>query len=368
GARLADDAGARIDPCAPARPAVRAGRGRRVPDRRIERLPPRWRGHDRDRVPAAAAARYAEPASAARAALRKRPARQRAGHAAARRHAPPSVCRSGRARRHAAGGGDGRDAAPARRGRAARPAFAGARLARVPSDRVHRAQPRHGRPLRRGRRARAEHQPPPARSADARDRRPLDCRAPVEPAPRARGGGPARSAPRRDQRGADSLRQRIRGRRAFHARVQAALWLHAGAVAARQLSRRLPTRAGLPIMDGEALAVADTAGRRMTMIGTRRAAAALFAAVAMAACTPAIQAQQPADIPINGSRVHPESITSDAAGNIYVGSVPGTIYRAAAGATSAEPWIEPSAENGLTSLFGVFADDARGLLWACNNP
>lgn len=104
------------------------------------------------------------------------------------------------------------------------------------------------------------------------------------------------------------------------------------------------------------------------MIGTRRAAAALFAAVAMAACTPAIQAQQPADIPINGSRVHPESITSDAAGNIYVGSVPGTIYRAAAGATSAEPWIEPSAENGLTSLFGVFADDARGLLWACNNP
>ena len=87
------------------------------------------------------------------------------------------------------------------------------------------------------------------------------------------------------------------------------------------------------------------------MIG-RRQAAALFAAVAIAACTPATQAQQPADIPINGSRVHPESITSDAAGNIYVGSVPGTIYRAAAGATSAEPWIEPSAQNGLTSLFG----------------
>lgn len=74
------------------------------------------------------------------------------------------------------------------------------------------------------------------------------------------------------------------------------------------------------------------------------------------------------DIPINGSRVHPESITSDAAGNIYTSSVGGTIYRAEAGAASADPWIVPSPENGLTSLFGVLADDRRGLLWACNNP
>jgi sugar lactone lactonase YvrE len=76
----------------------------------------------------------------------------------------------------------------------------------------------------------------------------------------------------------------------------------------------------------------------------------------------------PADIPINGTRVFPESITSDAAGNIYTGSVPGTIYRAVPGSASAEPWIAPSAENGLTSVFGVFADDRRGLLWVCNNP
>ena len=92
-----------------------------------------------------------------------------------------------------------------------------------------------------------------------------------------------------------------------------------------------------------------------------------FAIAAALACAGGAAAAQ-SDIPINGSRVHPESITSDGAGNIYVSSVGGTIYRAAAGATSAEPWIVPGPENGLTSLFGVLADDRRGLLWACNNP
>lgn len=76
----------------------------------------------------------------------------------------------------------------------------------------------------------------------------------------------------------------------------------------------------------------------------------------------------PANVTINGSRVFPESLTSDAADNLYNGSNNGTIYRALKGAATAEPWIVPSAENGLRSLFGVFADDARGLLWACDNP
>jgi hypothetical protein len=82
-----------------------------------------------------------------------------------------------------------------------------------------------------------------------------------------------------------------------------------------------------------------------------------------------VQAQPaPADIPINGTRVFPESITSDAAGNIYNGSVPGTIYRTVPGGVRAEPWIVPNAENGLTSVFGVFAHDPTGTLWVCNNP
>lgn len=86
------------------------------------------------------------------------------------------------------------------------------------------------------------------------------------------------------------------------------------------------------------------------------------------ACTTVSDGAAGGDIRINGSRVHPESITSDRAGNIYVGSVPGIVYRAMAGSRTAEPWILPDDANGLMSLFGVLADDRRGLLWACNNP
>ncbi len=97
-------------------------------------------------------------------------------------------------------------------------------------------------------------------------------------------------------------------------------------------------------------------------------AAAAIALVLLTGCETVPLTQTPADIVINGARVHPESITADAAGNIYVGSVGGTIYRALAGSTTAEPWIAPTAQNGLTSLFGVLADDRHGLLWVCNNP
>jgi sugar lactone lactonase YvrE len=95
---------------------------------------------------------------------------------------------------------------------------------------------------------------------------------------------------------------------------------------------------------------------------------AIVAALLLAGCTTVPATPPAADILINGSRIHPESITADGAGNIYVGSIGGTVYRALAGTTTAEPWIVAGAANGLTSLFGVLADDARGLLWVCNNP
>lgn len=79
-------------------------------------------------------------------------------------------------------------------------------------------------------------------------------------------------------------------------------------------------------------------------------------------------AQQIKDILIAGDRVFPESLSADSAGNIYIGSDAGIIYRAQAGSERAEPWITPSAENGLLSVFGVLADDARGVLWVCSNP
>jgi len=85
-------------------------------------------------------------------------------------------------------------------------------------------------------------------------------------------------------------------------------------------------------------------------------------------CATVPPAGPPAEVTINGSRVYRESIPADAAGNLYNGSNGGTIYRTLAGTTTAEPWIVPDAHNGLRSLFGVFADDRHGLLWACDNP
>ena len=91
------------------------------------------------------------------------------------------------------------------------------------------------------------------------------------------------------------------------------------------------------------------------------------AIAALMGCS-ALPAPAHADIPMEGSRIHPESITSDAAGNIYTGSTGGTIYRVVPGGDKAVPWIAPSAENGLMSVFGVFADNRTGTLWVCNNP
>jgi len=74
------------------------------------------------------------------------------------------------------------------------------------------------------------------------------------------------------------------------------------------------------------------------------------------------------EVRMQGERLHPESITSDADGTLYIGSNPGTIFRALAGEEEARPWIAPDAVNGLQTVFGVLVDDRRGLLWVCSNP
>lgn len=74
------------------------------------------------------------------------------------------------------------------------------------------------------------------------------------------------------------------------------------------------------------------------------------------------------DVKIDGSRIFPESLSSDAAGNIYVGSNAGTVYRSLAGSDMAIPWITPNDVNGLMTVFGVLVDEPRGLLWICTNP
>lgn len=111
----------------------------------------------------------------------------------------------------------------------------------------------------------------------------------------------------------------------------------------------------------------------MALIGKRAAlaAGAALLALGLGACVtvstgnPAAPSVQ--DITIAGTQVFPESVTSDAAGNVYVGSGDGTIYRAVPGSATAQPWVRPDATNGLRSLFGVLADDRSGLLWTCDN-
>lgn len=88
----------------------------------------------------------------------------------------------------------------------------------------------------------------------------------------------------------------------------------------------------------------------------------LLAAAAMLAAG-AARAQ---DITVNGARVFPESVTSDKAGDVIFGSMgTGGVYRAKAGETTAELWIDPKV-SGITFMAGVFADDASGTLYACS--
>jgi streptogramin lyase len=78
-------------------------------------------------------------------------------------------------------------------------------------------------------------------------------------------------------------------------------------------------------------------------------------------------AQSRAEITIHDTGVQAENLTSSQDGTVYFGSTAkGTIYRAAPGATQAEPWIQASTA-GLTNVLGVLADDTRNTLWVCQN-
>lgn len=104
----------------------------------------------------------------------------------------------------------------------------------------------------------------------------------------------------------------------------------------------------------------------LTKSKTLRAIVAGLLLAPAAACATVPDA--PPDIVLPGERLFPESITSDAAGHIYIGSNPGAVFRARAGETMAQPWIVPDVANGLATVFGVLVDEGRGLLWVCSNP
>lgn len=74
------------------------------------------------------------------------------------------------------------------------------------------------------------------------------------------------------------------------------------------------------------------------------------------------------DVLIDDTGVHPESVTSTRAGDLFTGSVKGIIYRAGPGEGKARAFIRPDAANGLGSVFGVLAHEPSGTLWACSVP
>jgi sugar lactone lactonase YvrE len=74
-------------------------------------------------------------------------------------------------------------------------------------------------------------------------------------------------------------------------------------------------------------------------------------------------------ITLPGDAVYPEGVTSLADGTIFVGSAnQGTIFRVPPGARSpeSEPFAE-AGDNGLVNTIGLYADEARGTLWACSS-
>lgn len=93
-----------------------------------------------------------------------------------------------------------------------------------------------------------------------------------------------------------------------------------------------------------------------------RTAAAACAALALSG------AAGGGDVRIDGTSLFPESLSADAAGRLYVGSVQGMVYRSEPNGEVATAWIMPTAENGLLALLGILVDERRKTLWVCTTP
>ncbi len=75
---------------------------------------------------------------------------------------------------------------------------------------------------------------------------------------------------------------------------------------------------------------------------------------------------EPRVLILPGDRYFPEGITVAGDGTFYVGSMEeGCIVRFPPGCRTAEPFI-PAGANRLVSVLGLYAEDARGRLWACS--
>ena len=90
----------------------------------------------------------------------------------------------------------------------------------------------------------------------------------------------------------------------------------------------------------------------------------LAVCVALVACL--AQAASAADILIADSKSEPESLTVAPGGVLIVGSASTPfVYKVRAGSTSAEKFIDASAEGPGTFFLGMLADASTNTLWTC---
>jgi hypothetical protein len=79
-----------------------------------------------------------------------------------------------------------------------------------------------------------------------------------------------------------------------------------------------------------------------------------------------VQAASAAEILINDPKSQPESLTVAPDGTLFVGSASTPfVYRVRPGSTTAEKFVDASAEGAGTFFFGMLADAATNTLWTC---
>ena len=90
------------------------------------------------------------------------------------------------------------------------------------------------------------------------------------------------------------------------------------------------------------------------------------AATALVLLTLSAPAARPAEILIHDAKSSPESLTVTPDGNLFAGSASSPyIYLVKKGATTAETFVDASAEGPGTFFFGQLADASTGTLWVC---
>jgi len=90
------------------------------------------------------------------------------------------------------------------------------------------------------------------------------------------------------------------------------------------------------------------------------------AATALVLLTLSAPAARPAEILIHDAKSSPESLTVTPDGNLFAGSASSPyIYLVKKGATTAETFVDATAEGPGTFFFGQLADASTGTLWVC---